>query len=59
MITLNGRPVINLSSNNYLGFANHPRLKKAAIEAIQKYGLGPEPYGPSSATWISTNGSTK
>jgi glycine C-acetyltransferase len=40
MIILNGRPVINLSSNNYLGFANHPRLRKAAIEAIQKYGVG-------------------
>ncbi len=31
---LNGKKVINLSSNNYLGFANHPRLKKAAIEAV-------------------------
>ena len=31
---------INLSSNNYLGFSNHPRLKKAAIEAIEKYGAG-------------------
>ena len=39
-ITLNGKKVINLSSNNYLGFANHPRLKKAAIEAIEKYGVG-------------------
>jgi len=39
-IKLNGRMVINLSSNNYLGFANHPRLKKAAIEAISKYGVG-------------------
>lgn len=37
---LNGRKIINLSSNNYLGFANHPRLKKAAIEAIEKYGAG-------------------
>ncbi len=37
---LNGREVINLSSNNYLGFANHPRLKKAAIEAVEKYGVG-------------------
>ena len=37
---LNGNMVINLSSNNYLGFANHPRLKKAAIEAIEKYGVG-------------------
>lgn len=37
---LNGKKVINLSSNNYLGFANHPRLKKAAIVAIEKYGAG-------------------
>ena len=37
---LNGKKVINLSSNNYLGFANHPRLKKAAIAAIEKYGAG-------------------
>ena len=40
IIRLNGHDVINLSSNNYLGFANHPRLKKAAIEAIEKYGVG-------------------
>ncbi len=39
-ITLNGKKVINLSSNNYLGFANHPRLKKAAKEAIDTYGVG-------------------
>ena len=39
-VILNGKSVINLSSNNYLGFANHPRLKKAAIEAIEKYGVG-------------------
>lgn len=39
-IILNGEKVINLSSNNYLGFANHPRLKKAAIEAVEKYGAG-------------------
>lgn len=39
-IILNGKKVINLSSNNYLGFANHPRLKKAAIDAIEKYGTG-------------------
>ncbi len=37
---LNGKKVINLSSNNYLGFANHPKLKKAAIEAVEKYGVG-------------------
>ncbi|KAB3534837.1 glycine C-acetyltransferase [Alkaliphilus pronyensis] len=39
-VTLNGKRVINLSSNNYLGFASHPRLKKAAIEAVEKYGVG-------------------
>jgi glycine C-acetyltransferase len=39
-IILNGQHVINLSSNNYLGFANHPRLKAAAIRAIEKYGVG-------------------
>jgi len=37
---INGKEVINLSSNNYLGFANHPRLRKAAIEAIDKWGFG-------------------
>lgn len=39
-IMLDGKKVINLSSNNYLGFANHPRMKKAAIEAVEKYGVG-------------------
>ncbi|MCD4711916.1 MAG: glycine C-acetyltransferase, partial [Clostridiales bacterium] len=39
-IILNGQSVINLSSNNYLGFANHPRLKEAAIKAVEKYGVG-------------------
>jgi len=39
-IKLNGKDVITLSSNNYLGFANHPRLRKAAIEAINKWGFG-------------------
>lgn len=37
---INGKKVINLSSNNYLGFATHPRLKKAAIAAIEEYGAG-------------------
>lgn len=40
IIRLNGKRVINLSSNNYLGFANHPRLKEKAIEAINHYGVG-------------------
>lgn len=37
---INGKRVINCCSNNYLGFANHPRLKVAAIKAIEKYGVG-------------------
>lgn len=39
-IIIGGHKVINLTSNNYLGFANHPRLKNAAIQAIEKYGVG-------------------
>ena len=39
-VVIDGESVINLCSNNYLGFATHPRLKKAAIEAIEKYGVG-------------------
>src|SRR5512139_2718638 len=38
---VNGRRVLNLCSNNYLGLANHPALKQAAEEAIEKYGVGP------------------
>jgi len=37
---INGKSVINLSSNNYLGLANNPRMKKASIEAIEKWGVG-------------------
>ncbi len=40
-ITVDGRKVLNLCSNNYLGFANHPLLKQAAQEAIEKLGVGP------------------
>lgn len=36
-----GREVIVLASNNYLNLANDPRLKQAAIEAMEKYGWGP------------------
>jgi glycine C-acetyltransferase len=40
-ITVNGKPnVINLSSNNYLGLADHPKLKEAAIKAVQEWGAG-------------------
>src|SRR3990167_6476883 len=39
-ITINGKDVILLCSNNYLGLANHPKIKQAAISAIEKYGFG-------------------
>ncbi len=35
-----GKQVINLASNNYLGLCNHPKLEEAAIAAIRKYGVG-------------------
>ena len=35
-----GREVINLASNNYLGLADHPKLVEAAIAAAKKYGAG-------------------
>jgi len=35
-----GREVINLASNNYLGLCDHPRLREAATAAIEKYGVG-------------------
>jgi glycine C-acetyltransferase len=40
-ITVDGKKVLNLCSNNYLGMANHPRLKEAAKNAIDKFGVGP------------------
>jgi glycine C-acetyltransferase len=36
-----GKKVLNLCSNNYLGLANHPALKEAAKKAIDLYGVGP------------------
>jgi glycine C-acetyltransferase len=40
-ITVDGKRVLNLCSNNYLGMANHPRLKEEAQAAIEKFGVGP------------------
>jgi glycine C-acetyltransferase len=40
-ITVDGKKVLNLCSNNYLGFANHPQLKEAAHRAIDGFGVGP------------------
>ena len=39
-VTIDGRRLIMLGSNNYLGLTNDPRVTEAAIEAIRKYGSG-------------------
>jgi 8-amino-7-oxononanoate synthase len=39
-VTLNGKQMIMVGSNNYLGLTNHPEVKEAAIEAVRKYGSG-------------------
>ena len=38
--TVGGRPVISLSSNNYLGLTTHPRLVEAALKAVRELGVG-------------------
>jgi glycine C-acetyltransferase len=40
-VTIDGRRVLNMCSNNYLGFANNERLREAAKAAIDEYGVGP------------------
>jgi 8-amino-7-oxononanoate synthase len=39
-VTLDGRPVLLLCSNNYLGFADHPRVREAAADAAMRWGVG-------------------
>ena len=39
-ITIKGRRCISMASNNYLGLANHPAVNRAAIEAIEQWGVG-------------------
>src|SRR5579871_3732524 len=38
--TFDGKRVINLASNNYLGLTTHPKLREAALKATKKYGVG-------------------
>jgi len=38
--TYDGKKVINLASNNYLGLCNHPKLEEAAIRAVKEHGVG-------------------
>ena len=40
-VEINGKEVLNFSSNNYLGLANHPETVQAAQEALDEYGIGP------------------
>jgi len=40
-IVMDGRKVLNLCSNNYLGFGNHPQLVAAAKDALESRGIGP------------------
>jgi glycine C-acetyltransferase len=40
-VVINGRTLLNFCANNYLGLANHPRMRAAAQKAIDEYGVGP------------------
>src|SRR5438477_8673752 len=40
LCTFDGKQVINLASNNYLGLCTHPRLRQAALEATKRFGVG-------------------
>jgi glycine C-acetyltransferase len=40
IVSLDGRRVISLSSNDYLGLSHHPRMKAVAMEAVRQYGAG-------------------
>src|SRR5687767_10900846 len=37
---VDGRTVVNLSSNNYLGLTTHPKLKQKALDALEQFGVG-------------------
>ena len=51
--TVDHKSVVNLSSNNYLGLTTHPKLRAAALKAIDDYGVGTgsvrtiSPFSPS------------
>lgn len=40
-VTIDGRRLLNFCANNYLGLANHPRVREAARRGIEAYGVGP------------------
>src|SRR5687767_13581983 len=47
---IDGRQVVNLSSNNYLGLTTHPRLRERALEAIRRLGVGSGSVRPIAGT---------
>jgi glycine C-acetyltransferase len=48
--TVSGRKVLMLCSNNYLNLTNHPKVKKAALEALEKFGAGSGSVRPIAGT---------
>ena len=40
IVTIDGRELVSLSSNDYLGLTHHPRLREAALDAVRDYGVG-------------------
>lgn len=49
-VRIGGKEYILMCSNNYLGLANHPKIKEAAIKAIEEYGVGAGAVRPISGT---------
>lgn len=40
-VTIDGKKLLNFCANNYLGLANHPRIRQAAKDGVDQYGVGP------------------